>query len=78
MGVLNWSTVWHNGFYVFGGNSNKRQISQVAGTKLTLIGTLSFDHYYGTCDVVGNDKVYLCFDLYDYKLGCFLARIFNF
>ena len=58
------SLTWHNGFYVFGGRDNRRQISQVIGTRLTQIGKLSFDHCAGSCDVMGGDKIYLCFNYY--------------
>ena len=60
---------WHNNFYVFGGYSNVRQISQVIGKKLTVIGSLGFDFYHGACDVMGIDKIWLCFgyDANDYK-----------
>ena len=58
------SLTWHNGFYVFGGRSNKRQISQVKGTRLTSIGTLTFDHYIATCDVMAGEKIFLCFNFH--------------
>ena len=56
---------WHNSFYIFGGSSDKRQISQVIGTKLTSIGSLSFDHFEASCDVMGKDKIFLCFNYFD-------------
>ena len=33
------------------------------GKKLTVIGTLGFDLSYGACDVMGIDKIWLCFGL---------------
>ena len=64
------SVQWRNGFYVFGGSSNKRQISKVDGCQLRPIGSLAFDHYTGGCSVM-NDAIYLCFNVVfnsgDYK-----------
>ena len=62
--VYSCSLTWHNRFFVFGARSNKRQISEIVGTKLAVIGTLGFNHYFGTCDVMGNDKIWLCFHNY--------------
>ena len=59
------SLTWQNGFYVFGGSSNRRQISQVIGTKLTAIGTLSFNHKEATCDAMAGEKIFLCFNYAD-------------
>ena len=64
------SLTWHNRFFVFGASSNTRQISEIVGTYLEVIGTLEFDHYFGTCDVMGSDKIWLCYnynDSNDYK-----------
>ena len=61
------SVTWRNQFYVFGGSENKRQISQLTGCKLSLIGTLAFDHNYADCSIAGEDIIYLCFDYNDSK-----------
>ena len=58
------SLTWHNSFYVFGGES-KRQINQVIGTRLAIVGELTFDHFYGACSVMGTESVFLCFDYGD-------------
>ena len=56
------SLTWQNNFYVFGGETNIRQISKVIDKKLTKIGSLDFDHRYGACSVMGMDELYLCFN----------------
>ena len=55
------SLTWRGEFFVFGGNQ-KRQISKLTGCRLSLIGTLAFDHYIGTCSNVGGQAIYLCFN----------------
>ena len=64
------SLSWRNQFFVFGGWSQKRQISQLVGCELSRVGTLDFDHSYGGCTNVADDQLYLCFnigDSVDYK-----------
>ena len=63
------SLTWENEFYVFGGKSMKKQISKVSSCRLEPIGQLAFDHYYGDCVNVANNKVVLCFNVAsgDYK-----------
>ena len=56
-----------NQHFVFGGDSERKQISQIIGCSLTRVGTLSFDHNRGACTNVANNKVYLCFGSGDYK-----------
>ena len=58
---LSCSMTWKNDLYVFGGNPNKRQISQLVGCQLTQIGELEFDHHFGACANVADEKLYLCF-----------------
>ena len=53
---------WRNNFYIFGGETHTRQISQIIDKKLTTIGSLTFDHRYGACSVMGLDEIYLCFN----------------
>lgn len=67
---------WHNKFFVFGGYDNKRQISKVEDTKLTLIGSLDFDHNSLACDVMprlGPDKIFLCFSSENDNRRCRVA-----
>ena len=59
------SLSWRNQFFVFGGFSQKRQISQLVGCELSRVGTLDFDHYYGGCTNVADDRMYLCFNIGD-------------
>ena len=65
------SLTWHNGFYLFGGvtklykNEKKEknlEISKVEGTSLTVIGQLGFNLKKATCNVMGRDKIFLCFN----------------
>ena len=52
---------WNNQLFIFGGNSDKRQISRLTGHKLERIGTLLFDHYQGSCSMMANKHIFLCF-----------------
>ena len=55
------SVNWHNQMVIFGGRSEKQQISRLDGFKLKRIGSLKFDHSYGACSIM-NNEIYLCFD----------------
>ena len=55
------SLTWHNKFYIFGGEKYKNQRSQVVGTELKRLDDLAFDHQQATCDVMGTEKIFLCF-----------------
>ena len=57
------SVTWKNEFYVFGGNSKKRQISKLNGCELKSIGTLGFDHHAGSCSNMNDKTLYLCFNI---------------
>ena len=57
---------FRNRFYVFGGLSQERQISEVTQGELKRIGTLDFDHNLGACSNVDDREIYLCFDLSKY------------
>ena len=61
------SVTYRNRFHIFGGDSEKRQISEVTKCELKRIGTLDFDHEYGACSNVDDQKIYLCFDEKDKK-----------
>ena len=52
---------WKNRLHIFGGSSEKRQISRLNGYKLKRIGSLTFDHYIGACSVMANKFIFLCF-----------------
>ena len=57
------SITWKGAFYMFGGDSEKTQISVVDNCKLTRVGTLPFQLYLGACTNVNDQEFYLCFDL---------------
>ena len=59
------SITWRNQFFVFGGTFKRRQISKLSGFKLTLVGTLAFDHSYAGCSTVDDDRIYLCFNVHN-------------
>ena len=61
------SVTYRNRFYVFGGDRQKRQISEVAQCELRRIGTLDFIHYYGACNNFGDREIYLCFGVWATK-----------
>ena len=50
-----------NRHFVFGGSSQKRQISELIGCKLVRVADLSFDLYGGACTVDNMDSMMLCF-----------------
>lgn len=54
------SVVWQNDLFIFGGNTQTRQISKMMGCGLIQISQLTFHHAYGDCTTV-NDEIYLCF-----------------
>ena len=56
------SLTWQNQLYVFGGDSNKRQISRLSGYRLHVVGALPFDHRLGACANFANKKLFLCFN----------------
>ena len=53
---------WNNQLFIFGGRSDKRQISQLTGHKLEKVGSLDFDLFNGACSVMNNRLIYLCFN----------------
>ena len=58
------SLTWQNSFYVYGGNKNRYQISQVVGKELKLIGRLKYLLYLGACSVMKMNKIFLCFSMW--------------
>lgn len=61
------SIKWRNQMHIFGGFGMKRQISKLNGFKLEGIGRLSFGHKSGTCSVMNDQYIYLCFNSDDNK-----------
>ena len=55
---------WNNQLFIFGGNTERRQISRLTGHKLERVGSLDFEHRQGSCSVMANKVIYLCFGLY--------------
>ena len=51
---------FRNNFYIYGGRDKKRQISQIIGQELTVIGNLTSDFYFGACTTMA-DQIFLCF-----------------
>ena len=56
---------WKNQLFIFGGENNKRQISQLTGHRLKRVGHLLFDHDWGACSVMANKYIFLCFNTGD-------------
>ena len=56
------SLTWHNELYVYGGNSEKTQISKVTACRLERVGELTFTHNFGDCVNVADEQIYLCFN----------------
>ena len=65
------SVTFRNQNYVLGGHlGNSRQIGRIEGCRLETIGRLPFSHRHATCTTVGDDRIYLCFNVEgtsDYK-----------
>ena len=60
------SLTYKNEFFVFGGSDSSRnpnQISKLSGCRLERIGTLGFNHEFGTCTSVADTRIYLCFNI---------------
>ena len=51
-----------NEIIVFGGETQKRQISKLIDCRLKNIGQLNFDHAYGACANIADQLIYLCFN----------------
>ena len=59
------SLQWKNQHYVFGGNSEKTQVSMVNGNRFERKGSLDFNMYLGACTVLNEFTIVLCFDYYE-------------
>ena len=59
------SVNWQNQLFIFGGDSQRRQISRLTGHMLQAIGSLSFDHSSGTCSSMSNQYIFVCFNFRD-------------
>ena len=62
-------------FYVYGSaqDGSYRQIAKVVDCSLKTIGTLPFDHYFGSCATTSN-QVFLCFDMLSDAQTCYLTK----
>ena len=56
---------WNNQLFIFGGETERRQISRLTGHKLERIGDLTFDHDFAACSVMSSQYIFLCFNLAD-------------
>ena len=56
------SVTWRGELFIFGGDEETKQISKLNGCQLERIGSLSFNHDFGTCAVVNDEDIYLCFN----------------
>ena len=61
---------WNNQLFIFGGSNDTRQISRLSGHKLERVGSLDSDHRFGTCSVMANKLIYLCFNLAEDSKRC--------
>ena len=55
------SVQWHNHHYVFGGYTNRRQVSMVNGKRLERKQTLDFNFWAAGCTVLNQRTIVLCF-----------------
>ena len=65
---LSCSLQWQNHYYVFGGKSEKRQVSMVNGNRLERKATLDFDFERGGCTVLNQITIVLCFSWNEYDV----------
>ena len=63
------SIIWHGKMYLFGGYSNRRQISVVDGCKLKKKGILPFKMNVGVCAQRDNVEIFICFQYAKKKHG---------
>ena len=64
------AVTYQGGFYVYGGNTYKRQIAKVTDKSLRKIGSLPFDFIAGCCSST-TDKIILCFHFNGDKRTCY-------
>ena len=62
------SLQWQNQYYVFGGYNKKRQVSMVNGNRLEQKATLDFEFKEGTCSILNQNILVLCFDWDEAKM----------
>ena len=63
------SLLWHNHYYVFGGQYESQQVSMVNGNRLERKKPdLDFNLYSGGCTVLNQATIVLCFDFHEKKL----------
>ena len=52
---------WRNLLFIFGGANEPRQISRLDGYKLKRVHDLLFDYSHGSCSVMKDKFIFLCF-----------------
>ena len=55
------SLTWRGEHFVFGGWNKRNQIAKIVGCELKNVGELPFEHRYGGCANMADNRVYLCF-----------------
>ena len=54
------SVTWQNQFYLIGGGGDDfRMIQQLVDHRLSRVGNLKFDHHWGSCNNVKDEKLFL-------------------
>ena len=64
------SVTWQNKLFVYGGFTQKRQISVLDGYRLSLVGYLDFEFYKGACTQMNDQFIFLCFSWPDSNSRC--------
>ena len=59
------SLTWRGEHFVFGGWNKQNQIAKIIGCELKSVGELPFSHQNGGCAKMADNRVYLCFNIYD-------------
>ena len=69
---LSCAVTFQDKFYLYGGSSEKTQISRIEGCSLKRVGDLAFDVVAAGC-TVSNDTIYLCFGKENEQKTCHSA-----
>ena len=59
---LSCSLTWRGEHFIFGGYNKVNQIAKIIGCELKNVGELPFEHRYGGCANMADNRVYLCFN----------------
>ena len=53
------SVTWKNNFYIIGGAFGDKGIMMLTGYNLNRVGSLAFEHTWGSCNNIKDEKLFL-------------------